>query len=294
VSSIMEKFDSVDHGDKTLKEVRNLFDDKTSRATPKATPTPPNLKLFEATTKSAKFVDESYNMVNLKEKPENKRVQSAVTTCGLTSHAPDDSAFEVPHKSHKKQKQKKLKKSEVSRQTSKTDSNATEPITPLNGGEVQNKNDVEDMIQDLYSQDDIDAEDYDSPEMKQEPQKLNPVIEESHEYSVTPSRVVQSGAPASAIISPQRNYLAAQLAVREAQKNQKLQKSQTLESVPATGNQSRNHADDSITPKGFNQNEFFTTAMSANAPRRDTTNTSIENASNNSKLIYTEKKMQGA
>lgn len=147
VSSIMEKFDSVDHGDKTLKEVRNLFDDKTSRATPKATPTPPNLKIFDATTKSAKFVDESYNMVNLKEKPEHKRVQSAVTTCGLmSSHAPDDSAFEVPHKSSKKQRKQKQKKSLVSREASKTDTNATEPITPNNNGEVQNKNDVEDMI----------------------------------------------------------------------------------------------------------------------------------------------------
>ena len=33
-SSITDKFDSMDHGDKTLQQVHGLFDDKQSNATP--------------------------------------------------------------------------------------------------------------------------------------------------------------------------------------------------------------------------------------------------------------------
>lgn len=50
------------------------------------------------------------------------------------------------------------------------------------------------MIHDLYSEDmdNDDADNYSSPKAakKDADEKLNPVIEESHEYSVTPSRIV--------------------------------------------------------------------------------------------------------
>jgi hypothetical protein len=49
------------------------------------------------------------------------------------------------------------------------------------------------MIQDIYSED-VELQDYDnnayaSPTPQAE-EKLNPVIEESQEYSVTPSRII--------------------------------------------------------------------------------------------------------
>lgn len=52
-------------------------------------------------------------------------------------------------------------------------------------------NAVEDMIQDLYSEDSLDQDDYESPEVRKESAlpKLAQVIEESQDYSVTPSRI---------------------------------------------------------------------------------------------------------
>lgn len=64
------------------------------------------------------------------------------------------------------------------------------------------------MIEDLYSEDDHHTfkqeEEYSSPEkVVTAPvnEKLGPVIEDSHEYSVTPSRVIQT-ASVSKVFSP--------------------------------------------------------------------------------------------
>lgn len=68
---------------------------------------------------------------------------------------------------------------------------------------------VDDMIEDLYSEDDNTLkqdEDYSSPEKvvtAPAAERLGPVIEDSQEYSVTPSRVIQT-ASVSKVFSPQR------------------------------------------------------------------------------------------
>jgi len=80
----------------------------------------------------------------------------------------------------------------------------TIPVIQPETQAVRKTDAVEDMIQDLYSEDNLEGlEDYNSPTTKKEP-LLNPVIEESHEYSVTPSRVVQSSNAISNVVTPIR------------------------------------------------------------------------------------------
>lgn len=115
-----------------------------------------------------------------KESGKHKRIQSAVTTTGLMSGAADDLAEEVPSKTRAVAQTPEAESSEY-------DSSLQHKSAAKSS--KKSKAIVEDLIQDIYSEDNL--ENFDSPD-KQAEEKLNPVIEESHEYSVTPSRVIHT------------------------------------------------------------------------------------------------------
>lgn len=169
-----------------------------------------------------------------------------MTTVGLISETPDDSALEIPNKMSQKKrdtakKQKHMRVDSIASSQAGLIS-ATTPAAEEKVVVVSPRNDpVEDMIHDLYSEDNMG--DYDSPAVgKEQDKKLNPVIEESHEYSVTNN-----------IVSPQKS-LKPQVSVIEE-----------LEDKEPRIDISRNAAgrdETSITPKAFNQNDFFAHALS--------------------------------
>lgn len=118
------------------------------------------------------------------------------------------------------------------------------------------------MIHDLYSED-MNEDSYESPEPAKEiAKKLNPVIEESQDYSITPSRIVQTN-----VKSPQREVFQPKISVIEASKEKEddVKIDLNLSSNPVAQNYS------SVTPKAFNQNEFFQQALTiSQQPRRET------------------------
>lgn len=113
------------------------------------------------------------------------------------------------------------------------------------------------MIHDLYSED-MNNEDYSSPDKPEELQnnKLNPVIEESNEYSITPSCIVQTGRK-----SPERNTRMPKICVIDASAT-KNDKDETFKIDLNLGNNNGfGKTISSVTPKAFNQNEFFQQAQ---------------------------------
>lgn len=211
-------------------------------------------------------------------KGKHQRVQSAVTTVGLlSSQAPDDSATDYPNKAGRVTKKKQNRHERVESVASstapmvlsdKSETKKPEPIATDNG--------LEDMIQDLYSEDNLEDPMYDSPSEAEE--KLNPVIEESHEYSVTPSRVIQT-ATVSNVVSPQREKT-----------NTTVKRFEPTQPNPVVVSplESRRQSEDvaRIVPRVFNQNEFMLTA----AQLQQQTGRASE------KIVahQTERKMQGA
>lgn len=321
VSSIIDRFDSVDHADKTLQQMNGLFDDKQSKATPAMS----RLGKRESGVQSEMRLEEEdldacrnqiVDHLN-QEKTTHKRIQSAVTTVGLVSSEAADEAIEIPSKAAQKKKkgkqekkrgkQEKKKDQQVTQNLQDQSSAATStagavksekpketiPVIQPETQAVRKTDAVEDMIQDLYSEDNLEGlEDYNSPTTKKEP-LLNPVIEESHEYSVTPSRVVQSSNAISNVVTPIRENQNKQQVVPKTQHKVTTNRSMSIEQLNANvvspqrpvQMDSRRMSENlnKFAPRTFNTNEFNMTTASF-----------LGRTSHNSVVSNQEKKLQGA
>lgn len=153
VSSIIDRFDSVDNGDKTLQQVHGMFDQSKN-----VTPTMSRLRQTSQQTSDLRLeedLDSSNKAANVpKESAKHKRIQSAVTTTGLMSNGAEDLAEDV---NQKVRAVAQTPEGESSEYDSSLQQKSSKKTTSKKSKAV-----VEDLIQDIYSEENL--EDYDSPE----------------------------------------------------------------------------------------------------------------------------------